>query len=109
MILVLAAVPIIRSIARLVLTQSGYEVVVANSGPHALEMLAGNQPIDLLLADAEMPDIGGLELAGLAQQLGVAVVVMAHRFVNPSLPTLIKPFRPETLAAKVHEVLTDRS
>ena len=108
-ILVLADVPIIRSMARLVLTQSGYEVVVATSGRHALEMLAASQPIDLLLADSVMPDIGGLELAGLAQQLGVGVVVMARSFVDPSLPTLIKPFRPETLVSKVQEVLADRS
>ena len=39
----------------------GYDVVSANDGPQALELLA-KEPFDLVLSDINMPGMSGLEL-----------------------------------------------
>jgi CheY-like chemotaxis protein len=47
---------------KLVLEKAGYEVVTANSGRRALEVLE-SQPIDLVLSDLLMPGMTGTELS----------------------------------------------
>jgi CheY-like chemotaxis protein len=47
---------------KLVLEKAGYQVVTANSGRKALEVLE-SQPIDLVLSDLLMPGMTGTELS----------------------------------------------
>lgn len=47
---------------KLVLQKAGYEVIVANSGKQALEILA-TRTVDLVLSDLLMPGMTGAQLA----------------------------------------------
>jgi CheY-like chemotaxis protein len=53
--------PAILSVILRVLAQENYEVLSANSGPEALEILT--DPIDLLITDYVMPVMNGRQLA----------------------------------------------
>jgi two-component system cell cycle sensor histidine kinase/response regulator CckA len=49
----------VRSVAERALTRHGYKVVTADNGEDALEILARNEPIDLLISDVVMPGMDG--------------------------------------------------
>ena len=52
-----------RAISK-VLLEAGHEVVIANDGRDALELLeAGHHTFDLVVSDIEMPRMNGFELA----------------------------------------------
>ena len=51
--------PMVRSVAERALTRHGYKVVTADNGEDALEILARNEPIDLLISDVVMPGMDG--------------------------------------------------
>jgi two-component system cell cycle sensor histidine kinase/response regulator CckA len=53
---------LIRQLARRVLEGEGYQVTEASSGLEAIAMLAGGAPLDLLMADLDMPELGGDEM-----------------------------------------------
>ena len=55
----------------------GHEVIEANSGARALEILQGDRPVDLLVTDYSMPRMNGAQLAAAARQ------------VRPELPVLL--------------------
>jgi nitrogen-specific signal transduction histidine kinase/ActR/RegA family two-component response regulator len=107
----------LREIVDRILTQSGYQVMVAAGGPEALEMsrkFAGR--IDLLLTDVVMPHMQGNELAPkLVQERPDLRVLFMSGFAQPALATngkllpgvtlLDKPFNEATLLARVQEVL----
>jgi CheY-like chemotaxis protein len=52
----------IRQIERRILTAGGYEVIEASAGEEAFEMLQDGRALDLLIADLDMPGIGGDEM-----------------------------------------------
>jgi two-component system, cell cycle sensor histidine kinase and response regulator CckA len=52
----------IRSIARRALEQAGYQVLEAGSGRAAINLLAEGATVDLLIADLNMPGLGGNEM-----------------------------------------------
>jgi hypothetical protein len=107
----------LREIVDRILTQSGYQVIVAAGGAEALEMsLRFPGHIDLLLTDVVMPHMLGNELApqlvearpdlrvlfmsGFAQP-----ALAANGKLPPGLALLDKPFNEPTLLARVREVL----
>lgn len=47
--------------AKMILSKGGYEVVTAESGEAALELVAA-EDMDLLLLDIEMPEMSGIEM-----------------------------------------------
>jgi two-component system cell cycle sensor histidine kinase/response regulator CckA len=51
--------PTVRSVAERALTRHGYTVITADNGEDALEILAKNEPIDLLISDVVMPGMDG--------------------------------------------------
>jgi two-component system cell cycle sensor histidine kinase/response regulator CckA len=51
--------PMVRSVAERALTRHGYTVITADNGEDALEILAKNEPIDLLISDVVMPGMDG--------------------------------------------------
>lgn len=109
--------PLRRLVAR-VLGGLGYQVFVAGSGPEALELLEDlDEPPDLLLTDvvlpggmqgndvaaaftARLPDLPVLYVSGHARD----AIVHSGR-LDEGVNFLGKPFTPESLGAKVREVL----
>ncbi len=105
----------VREATALTLEAEGYTVFVAGDGCEALELLAQNPSIDLLLTDVVMPGMTGFVLAEHAKRL------------RPSLPVLYfsgypddamgndgavdldgiirKPFRGPKLRAEIERVL----
>jgi PAS domain S-box-containing protein len=108
--------PALRHVIHRVLTHYGYNVLLASDGVAALaaeERRAA--PIDMLLTDVVMPEIGGPELAErVARRRPQMKVLFMSGFENRpnraggierGAPFLSKPFTPEGLARKVREVL----
>lgn len=108
----------IRSAVRRVLAKLGHEVQDVGDGAAALELLA-RTPFDLVVADAYMPKVDGLELLERLQQrgLGVPVVVMSgggfksRQYVLQiaeacgAAAVLEKPFTLNELRAKIEPLL----
>jgi CheY-like chemotaxis protein len=116
-ILVVEDEDLVRTFIKRALMGQGYRVLESRNGVEALDLLERNeQPLDLVVTDLIMPDMGGRELAAQMRQ---------HR---PSLPVLYtsgysketgdskespanaeyflgKPFGPSDLARKVREAL----
>ncbi len=98
----------------------GYTVLEARHGGEALLICEGHQgPIHLLLADVVMPQMSGQELSDRLTSLhpemkvlymsGYSEDAVIHQGVlEAGAPFLQKPFKPETLAQKVREVLDPR-
>jgi PAS domain S-box-containing protein len=107
----------VRSLARQVLRQSGYEVLEASQGEEALALSHHHKgTIHLLLSDVVMPKLGGVELyERLRKQRPETRVLFMSGFTDTALlryevmsgevECFLKPFTPQTLARKVREVL----
>jgi two-component system cell cycle sensor histidine kinase/response regulator CckA len=70
----------VRKLARMVLEASGYVVLDARNGREGLALCEAHQgPIDLLVTDVVMPELGGRELAQGALKLrpGMKVVFLS--------------------------------
>ena len=53
----------IRNMARRILESDGYRVLEASNGADAITLLHDDTPLDLLMADLEMPELMGDEMA----------------------------------------------
>jgi two-component system cell cycle sensor histidine kinase/response regulator CckA len=51
--------PMVRSVAERALTRHGYQVITADNGEDALEILDKGETIDLLISDVVMPGMDG--------------------------------------------------
>jgi two-component system cell cycle sensor histidine kinase/response regulator CckA len=69
----------IRTLTRRVLERAGYDVLEAPDGAAAVAVLRSAEPLDLLLTDAAMPELSGVELAREAAALrpGLPVLLMS--------------------------------
>ena len=82
-VLVVEDEPAVRSVVRRVLASAGYTVLEAPNGAEALDIwhrqVATGAPVDLVLTDAVMPQVGGHALAERlrAEQPDVRVVLMS--------------------------------
>ncbi|CAJ1897796.1 Luminescence regulatory protein LuxO [Aeromonas jandaei] len=97
------------------LRQDGYEVVLADCGQQALEVLLASPP-PVVLLDLELPDMSGMEILQqiTEQQLPCAVVVItAHGSVDVAVEAmrlgafdfLTKPFDSKRLCATARNAL----
>jgi CheY-like chemotaxis protein len=59
------------------LVSLGYRVLAAEHGKQALEVLAREQRVDLIITDLNMPVMGGLELARKVRELQPKVGIVA--------------------------------
>ncbi|MCU0578761.1 MAG: PAS domain S-box protein, partial [Desulfobacterota bacterium] len=119
-ILVVEDNDLVRNLTREALQQFGYEVIEAPNGDLALQVTREYRaPIHLLLTDVVMPGINGRELAEkvLALRPDIKVLFMSgytdnaivqYGILEPGLSFIEKPFSPDVLAGKVHQVLNDR-
>ncbi len=108
---------IVRAVVREVLEDAGHVVVAAHHGRQALELCAAHEgPIDVLVTDVVMPELGGVELATAVRELHpeVAVVLMSgypdREVTLDGTPTrwLQKPFSHGELTAEVDAALAGR-
>ena len=80
----------------------GCDVISANSGPDALDRLAQNQNISILITDINMPGMDGHELAELARRDRPELKILQLSGREPrrdGLPMIRKPFSFEELAS----------
>lgn len=66
-ILIVDDEPTLREITQEILSMAGYEVLIADTGDAALNILA-NETVDLLLSDIIMPQMSGYELAKIVSE-----------------------------------------
>ncbi len=107
----------VRRLLRELLLRQGYRVLEARDGGEALRVSSGhNGPIDLLVTDVIMPQMGGGELAqrmkGVRPDLKVLYVsgysddqVVGEDASHAGSAFLQKPFAPDTLLRKLREML----
>jgi CheY-like chemotaxis protein len=105
----------LRTLLRQVLESQGYSVLEASSGAEALAFGQSRSDIDLLITDIVMPGMRGWELAHkLSSQSNLKVLYMSGHsdtdLINEGAMLgggifLEKPFRPESILAKVREIL----
>jgi len=119
-ILVVEDEPDVRALAARMLRRLGYEVLEAGSGAEALEIQrARAMPVDLVLADVVMPEMGGREIVGQLQEMWdeIRVLYMSgysdevldqHGALAANIHVIQKPFTVQDLASSVRSVLDER-
>src|SRR3954468_19762257 len=106
---------LVRVAARRALLHSGFQVLEATNGVHALKVY-GVARVDLVITDLVMPEMGGRELATRLRQHDpdVKVLFTSGYTDDPTIrggdvfagiSFLAKPFTPESLGRKAREVL----
>ena len=107
----------VRALAETILKRLGYNVLVADSGPRALEIWKERgERIDILLTDVIMPQMSGGDLAHELRELhpGLKVLFMSgytddmlvgHGVLAGETQLIPKPFTAEGLARKLRDVL----
>ncbi len=100
-----------------ILSQLGYRVSAAGSGPAALHLAAEQRfEYDLVITDVIMPGMSGAEMVARLRRdrPGLRVLYMSgypddaiasHGVLDPGIPFIQKPFSERTFAAKVQEAL----
>ncbi|WP_315765221.1 ATP-binding protein [Sphingomonas sp. Y38-1Y] len=89
------------------LADMGYDVVEANSGEGALQMVRGGLGPDLVVTDHLMPGMNGAQLVRELRELRPslrALIVSGYaeaEGIDPDIPRLTKPFRSAELAASL--------
>jgi PAS domain S-box-containing protein len=108
----------LRDLLAHVLRDQGYKVLAAENGPAALQLIAGQKRIDLLLTDVVMPEMRGQVLAAklLKRFPDMLVVYMSGYTDNalvhsgslaPGTTFLQKPFTPDLVLRRIREVLDE--
>jgi two-component system, cell cycle sensor histidine kinase and response regulator CckA len=106
----------VRRLVRNVLEDYGYTVLEAKNGEDALRVAQTTQPLDLVLTDIVMPELGGGELVRelRARRSNVKVLYMSgypadalasSHELEAGANLLPKPFTPDQLAWSVRRVL----
>jgi two-component system cell cycle sensor histidine kinase/response regulator CckA len=107
----------LRKMAVEVLRDTGYKVVIAQSGAEALQVAAKHRgPLDVLLTDVVMPGMTGLELAGQIVTLRPRIQILYmsgytedaighHGLQGQTSRLLQKPFTHDTLVRHIRDAL----
>jgi two-component system cell cycle sensor histidine kinase/response regulator CckA len=107
----------VRMLLRMTLESNGYQVLIAASGPDAIELSdLYHGEIHLLVTDVIMPEMGGRELAenirSRRKEINVLYVsgytddaVVRHGVISSAESFLQKPFTPLVLLRKVRSIL----
>jgi PAS domain S-box-containing protein len=106
----------VRAIMRSILQRLKYTVLEAANGAEAMRILMtpGGKPVELLMTDLVMPEMGGKELARRTRAMfpDMEIIFTSGYPISPTeelLPDacfLQKPFSPKALAEAVHRALS---
>ncbi len=94
----------------------GHQVIQANSGKEALDILESGQGVDAIITDHAMPGMTGVELAAKARALRPGIpILLATGYaelpagVSSDLPRLDKPYLQRDLSEKLAGLLSASS
>ncbi|HMF93859.1 MAG TPA: sigma-54 dependent transcriptional regulator [Vicinamibacterales bacterium] len=107
-----------RELLAIVLRREGYEVLLADSGRTAIELLE-REPVDLLISDIKMPDLSGVDVLRAAKKVDQDILgIMITAFASTETAVeamrlgacdyLSKPFDIDLLKMKVREKIENR-
>jgi CheY-like chemotaxis protein len=106
---------LVRAATAEMLREMGHTVIAANAGAAALEQLASDKDIDLLITDYLMPGMRGSELIEEARRLRPDLkALLLTGYANLAkgeaggVPRLAKPFREADLARTVANLLAEQ-
>ena len=118
-ILVVEDDPNVREMVVGILSNFGYQPLVARTGPEALAILQNEGMVDLLLSDVVMPaGMSGTDLARTARRLRPELKILltsGYTGADPEpaeqreFPFIAKPYRARILGRKLREVLAEKS
>jgi len=109
-----------RRVAYRILSEEGYRVLEAESGPEALDVLSqARGRVDLLIIDVVMPECSGVELGRIVLEewpdqrilymsAHPAEVLVQHGLETLDVPFLAKPYTRAEVLAKVRLALDRR-
>ncbi len=107
--------PTIREIVKVALEAADFEVWPTESGQQALEYLETRGLPHLAIVDIKMPGMSGLQLAAKIQEFIDLPIIMltavdnthteVHAINQLAEDYVTKPFTPEVLIARVHNLL----
>ena len=115
-VLLVEDAPMIRRLAREIMTRAGYTVIEADDANQASQLAAKQPRIDVLLTDVIMPGPNGIELAdqlrAARSELRVLFMsgytnnaIVRNGLLRDSTTFLQKPFTPEELLRKLRSVI----
>jgi two-component system response regulator PilR (NtrC family) len=107
-----------REMLQIVLRREGYEVLLAENGRAAIELLE-REPVDILISDIKMPDLSGVEVLRAAKKIDQDILgIMITAFASTETAVeamrlgacdyLSKPFDIDLLKMKVREKIENR-
>jgi two-component system, NtrC family, response regulator PilR len=107
-----------RELLAIVLKREGYDVLLAENGKKAIELLE-REPFDLLISDIKMPDLSGVEVLRAAKQIDqdiLGIMITAFASTESAVEAmrlgacdyLSKPFDIDLLKMKVREKIENR-
>src|SRR5438874_772253 len=107
-----------RELLAIVLRREGYDVLLAENGRAAIELLE-REPVDLLISDIKMPDVSGVEVLRAAKRIDqdiLGIMITAFASMDTAVEAMrlgacdysIKPFDIDLLKMKVREKIENR-
>src|SRR5215471_745667 len=107
-----------REMLAILLRREGHEVAVADNGRTAIDLL-NTRPFDLIVSDARMPDIDGLDVLRHARSVNPTIIaIMVTAYGSPDLIRGVaqlgvndyveKPFNTEVLRFRIRKELDRR-
>jgi len=107
---------LVRYVTQELLTCLGYDSVAASSGEEAVEKIRAGLRPDLILLDIVMAGMGGVEAFRSIRKMAPSIpVLLSSGFTDPEAAATLKseglngviskPYRMESLSARIREVL----
>jgi two-component system, NtrC family, response regulator PilR len=107
-----------RELLAIVLRREGYDVVLADNGHAAVELME-REPVDVLISDINMPDMSGVDVLRAAKKLDqdiLGIMITAFASTETAIEAmrlgacdyLSKPFDIDLLKMKVREKVENR-
>jgi len=107
-----------RELLAIVLRREGYEVLLAENGRAAIDLLE-REPVDILISDIKMPDLSGVDVLRAAKKIDQDILgIMITAFASTETAVeamrlgacdyLSKPFDIDLLKMKVREKIENR-